>query len=137
MTGAWIFGCDICQEVCPFNHHGISLTQHAAFAGRAGARIDLRQLLQLRTNREFNSLYNGTALMRAGRKIMLRNAACAAANNRSLECIKALGDCVKSDHAPLVREHARWALLELLPYASGIDADRIKAAVSDNSRTGV
>src|SRR5262249_20093552 len=70
----WIFGCDVCQEVCPWNRKAPTATQ-ASFAPRPDLEAtDPIQLLSL-TEAEFRQRFGGTALTRARRRGLLRNAA--------------------------------------------------------------
>src|SRR5262249_16173800 len=79
--GEWVFGCDICQDVCPFNRFSeqTNWPELEAAAG-AGQSIDLVELLSLRTSEEFRERFRETPLTRPKRKGLLRNAAVVAAN---------------------------------------------------------
>jgi epoxyqueuosine reductase len=107
--GDWIFGCDVCQEVCPWNRarplgvHG----EHAPSEG-AGATLDLADLLAL-DDAGFRDRFRGTPLTRAKRRGLLRNAAVALGNARDPHAIPALVQAL-TDAEPLVRGHAAWAL---------------------------
>lgn len=109
--GNLIFGCDICQDVCPFNKKA-KPTSNPDFGGRPGA-IRLDEILSIRTPEEFEKKFAGTPVMRAKREGLLRNAAVAAGNlvrtgDRGM--IAVLEETTTSDTSPLVREHTRWAL---------------------------
>jgi epoxyqueuosine reductase len=115
--GEWLFGCDICQDVCPFNAH--ALKQEAAPSipelcqeEGVGPVINLAQVLKLRTDAQFRSRFEGTALMRATRPGLLRNAAVVSANTQSESTSEALREAL-SDSSDLVRSHALWAILTL------------------------
>lgn len=80
MLNGWLFGCDVCQEVCPFNHRRASQPERAARTGEpdfqprpAIAQPDLPALTTL-SDEEFLARYAGTALMRAGAEGIRRNA---------------------------------------------------------------
>jgi epoxyqueuosine reductase len=75
--GDWAFGCDVCQDVCPYNKKAPA-TDEAAFLGPAF--VDLRALLAIKTNREFNQGFLGSPLQRARRKGLQRTAAHLLAN---------------------------------------------------------
>jgi epoxyqueuosine reductase len=111
--GTWVFGCDICQEVCPFN------------AGKADAPID--PLLTPRTHEhalpdlialaqkganQLRQLVKRTALRRVPRDVLQRNVAVALGNTGSPEAIPALRS-LAAHRSPLVRAHAVWALRKL------------------------
>ena len=116
--GEWLFGCDICQECCPFNHAGLKAARAGALREceadeGVGPLLSLPALLEIRSEEEFARTFGGTALMRAGREGLLRNAAAVAANTKAGECVAALRGAAERDSSQVVREHARWALSEL------------------------
>ena len=105
--GNWVFGCDICQEVCPVNRKA----QPAAdpnFGRRDLATLDLIALLDL-TEEQFREQFAGTPLMRARRVGMQRNASVALGNLGDASAVPALARALQTGH-PLVRQHAAWAL---------------------------
>lgn len=110
-TKDWVFGCDICQEVCPYNR-ARTPARWPEFSPKsgAGALLSLESLLVCRTEEEFHARFAGTPLMRAKRPGLLRNAAVAAGNSGLPELIQPLKDLLRSDPDPMVREHAAWAL---------------------------
>jgi epoxyqueuosine reductase len=106
--GDWVFGCDICQEVCPWNHKAPPATE-PAFQPRPDLEcLDLEELLGL-SEEEFRRRFRGTALMRAKRRGVLRNAAIALGNQGDPAAIPALQQAL-SDSEPLVRDAAQWAI---------------------------
>jgi epoxyqueuosine reductase len=81
--GDWIFGCDICQEVCPYNHSkGEPPWPEFGPENGAGVSLPLEEILRIQTDEEFSARFAGTPLMRAKREGLLRNAAIAAGNSR-------------------------------------------------------
>lgn len=112
--GAWLFGCDICQEVCPFNRFAepASWPEFAADAG-VGPRIDLEELLSIPSDEAFASRYAGTPLARPGRVGLQRNAAVVAANIGATHLVDRLDDLAGAHAQGLLGEHARWALTRL------------------------
>jgi epoxyqueuosine reductase len=110
--GSWVFGCDICQEVCPWNR-ARPPSQHPEFAPSAGAgpTLDLIELLGM-DDATFRARFRHTALTRPKRRGLLRNAAVALGNARDRRAIPALVHAL-DDPEPLVRGHAAWALGEL------------------------
>ncbi len=107
--GSWVFGCDICQEVCPWNLRFAPRQGDPAFAPRAGqAYPDLRELLRM-DPRAFRQRFQGTPLMRAKWTGLLRNAAVALGNLGDPRGIPALVWALRKA-PPLVQEHAAWAL---------------------------
>ena len=105
-AGAHVFGCDICQDVCPWNRRA-PVTRDPAFQPRAFAP-PLAMLAAL-TEDEFRALYRGTPVTRARYAGFLRNVAVAMANRRS-EKFRAPLEELAASHDPLVAEHARWGL---------------------------
>ncbi len=79
LAGDWVFGCDICQQVCPYNARAPRGRQPEVNAERRPARVELLQLLRLRSG-EYRRLTRGSALRRAKRAMWRRNAAVALGN---------------------------------------------------------
>ncbi|MDD5560102.1 tRNA epoxyqueuosine(34) reductase QueG [Candidatus Methylomirabilis sp.] len=108
LIGSHIFGCDICQEVCPYNVN-IEASKEPAFQPREGLHApELIPLLAL-NDEQFRSWFKGSPLKRSKRRGVLRNVAVALGNLGSAESIPALARLL-SDPEPLVRGHAAWAL---------------------------
>ena len=111
LVGNHIFGCDICQEVCPYNVKA-QATSEAAFGPRPGLFApQLIPLLSL-TDAEFRQRFRGSPILRAKRRGFLRNVAVALGNLKSPEAVPALIAAL-DDVEPLVRGHAAWALGEI------------------------
>jgi epoxyqueuosine reductase len=143
-VGEWLFGCDICQEVCPWN---------VRFAG-APSSVDIgeedatAEELLMADAEMIRRLTQGTALRRAGRRGLLRNAAVVAGNTRAVDLVPALVERLQADDDPIVRSHAAWALgriggptaLDALEASLRIEADgavsmEIERALADTPRT--
>ena len=108
LIGNHVFGCDICQEVCPYNVN-IEASKAPAFQPREGLHApELIPLLAL-DEEQFRSRFKGSPIRRPKRRGFLRNVAVALGNLRSAESVPALAK-VLSDSEPLVRGHAAWAL---------------------------
>ena len=118
--GEWIFGCDICQDVCPFNRFSSdTLWPDLRPEAGVGPRLDLVEVLSIATDEEFRFRFKGTPLTRPKRRGLLRNAAVVAANVGCEAAVPALIERIEGDPEPLVRSHALWAIAYL---------DRRKAA---------
>ena len=130
--GEWLFGCDVCQTVCPFNHQGVANTFSEEFAPQAGCGpfLDLTEVLQISDRAAFVERFAGTPLMRAGREGLLRNAACVAANTKAVSCSGALAEAALHDSSALIRQQARNALRQLSPHADGAEKRRIDRVLS-------
>jgi epoxyqueuosine reductase len=106
--GDWLFGCDICQDVCPWNHRAPQ-TDEPHFQPAEGMNPpDLIGLFEL-TDEAFRWRFRGTPLWRAKRRGLLRNAAIILGNQRHLPAIPALVRGL-NDSEPLVRGACAWAL---------------------------
>jgi epoxyqueuosine reductase len=109
--GNWVFGCDVCQEVCPWN-------PSSAQPGRPELEPYLPDLLAL-TSEEFRDRYAATAVGRAKRRGLARNAAVALGNTGNPEAVDPLATAVLGHDEPLVRAHAAWALGRVAAPAAG------------------
>jgi epoxyqueuosine reductase len=107
----WLFGCDICQEVCPWNRKAPATTEPAFQTDPTLAALDAAQLLSL-TDAEFEQRFGHTPLARPGRAGLVRNAAIVAGNSENVAAIPALSAALE-DPDPLVRESAAWGLAQL------------------------
>ena len=123
--GEWLFGCDVCQDVCPFNRFA-SETAWPEFHPDAGAgpRLDLVEVLSIATDEEFRARFRGTALTRPKRRGLLRNAAVVAANIGAWAAVPLLISRIENDAEPLIRGHALWGLAQLDPRRAILAAER-------------
>jgi epoxyqueuosine reductase len=114
-VGDWAFGCDVCQEVCPYNKTKATRSRWPEFAEGSGAGpyLEIREVLGIRTEEEFERRFAGTPLTRPGRAGLLRNCCVAAGNLGKEEAVPALVTCLREDPSALVRGHAAWALGEI------------------------
>ena len=114
--GPWLFGCDACQDVCPFNRssqrHDTSC-EPDPFAPRGrvlglGAEDFLRM-----DDACFDRYSRGSALRRAGRESMARNATIVLGNSRERRYLPILTRAAERDGSEVVRDAARWAIERL------------------------
>ncbi len=108
--GNRVFGCDVCQDICPYN----ASAEPQPFAPElapepARADTDLVALLE-QTSGDHRRRVKRSAMRRAGRHQLKRNAAVALGNSGQLRAVPALSRSLASDGSPLVRGHAAWAL---------------------------
>ena len=108
----WIFGCDLCQEVCPYNRVK-NPPPPEDFPPVLSEKVPLSAILKCRTESQFAALFKGTPIMRPGREGLVRNAAIAAGNIRETQLLPELGDCLLHDSSSVVRSHAAWALQQI------------------------
>jgi epoxyqueuosine reductase len=99
----WVFGCDLCQEVCPWNGDAA-----AADADGGWLAPSLVELVALDRD-GFARRYAGTSVARTGRRGLVRNAAVALGNSGNPDAVPALARTL-ADRDPLVRGHAAWGL---------------------------
>jgi epoxyqueuosine reductase len=111
--GNWVFGCDICQDVCPWQRFAVA-TKEIAFHPKDydRAALPLLDLLSL-TEDEFRSRFEGSPIYRIKRHRLVRNACVAAGNWGASEVIEPLQRLLHDEH-PLVRGHAAWAIGQIL-----------------------
>jgi len=119
--GELLYGCDICQEVCPWNEKfATALAEGSPFAPRAAlggpgamkeARTLARELLAM-TQEEFSAAFRGSPMKRAKLRGLKRNAAVALGNIGTPDDVDVLTQAL-DDPEPMVREHAAWALARL------------------------
>ena len=107
-----IFGCDACQEVCPFNARVTPTDVEVFLTDRAGPAVDLAEVLQMKTHDEMTARFAGSPLMRAGRNGLVRNAVTVAGNSGDESLILLLESLV-DDEDEGVRRHALWAIERL------------------------
>jgi epoxyqueuosine reductase len=125
LMGNWVYGCDVCQEVCPFQRFGNAHPKSLSLRERDLQSTDaingvptatashhvaplLLDLLAL-DDATFDARFAGTAITRIRRERMVRNACVAAGNWGSEEALPALTRLL-NDASPLVRGHAAWAV---------------------------
>jgi epoxyqueuosine reductase len=125
--GNWIFGCDICQEVCPWNEEG--RVQVSAL------QPYLPELLML-DEEGFRARFRKSAVKRAKRRGLLRNVAVALGNTGNPDAVPVLEHALRNEPEPLVRAHVAWALgrlggnsaIRALRAAAALEADAAVAA---------
>jgi epoxyqueuosine reductase len=110
-VGDWIFGCDVCQEVCPWNRFAPP-AREARLHARALDGWTLERFLTL-DDAGFAALFAGSPIRRARRAGFLRNVCVALGNRAETSAAPALAATLSSDPDALVRMHAAWALGEI------------------------
>ena len=108
LIGDWVFGCDICQMVCPWNRFAVE--GDPAFGDNHPLHA-LTDELTL-TPQEFNQRFRQTPIKRAKRRGYLRNVAVVLGNSGDMHALPVLNRAME-DPEPLVREHAKWAMEEV------------------------
>jgi epoxyqueuosine reductase len=129
LIGNRVYGCDICQEVCPWNSFATPSTEEA-FLAREG--LDGPSLIEwmTMTQEEFSARFKGSPVKRAKRRGLLRNVAVALGNWGSPEAVPTLAVAL-NDEEPLVRGHAAWALGRI-PDERAVNALRTRLLVEED-----
>jgi epoxyqueuosine reductase len=108
LTGNHIFGCDDCQEVCPWNRFAIS-TNEKAFLPRESCQAPVLAGCAAITAAEFNVRFRNSPIRRVKRDGFVRNVVVALGNSHRSDAVPALARAMR-DASVLVRGHAAWAL---------------------------
>jgi len=103
-----IFGCDICQEVCPWNSKAVPTKERDFYPRKGNLAPTLLSLINM-TQEQFSRRFKHSPIKRAKRRGFLRNVAVALGNWKDRAAVPALKQALNDDE-PLVRGHAAWAL---------------------------
>lgn len=126
-VGDWIFGCDVCQEVCPWNRHAPG-SSDVAFQPRGGEEtLDLVEVLAL-DEAAFRLRFRGSPVLRAKRRGLVRSAAIALGNSPRSAAFAALAR-ILDDQEAVVRGAAAWALGRWV--VAGVEAEPAASALRD------
>ena len=109
LLGDWVFGCDICQEVCPVNKVREIITNESAFNPEEPASaLDLGEILEFNED-QFRDKFRGSPIRRATLIGLQRNACVVLGNSGDRNVVPLLVKALNMD-ASMVRRHAAWAL---------------------------
>ncbi len=146
LMGDWVFGCDVCQEVCPVNN-GVAVATMPVLKRTGFSVLELVPLLSM-TQQEFSARFRHTPIKRAKMVGLKRNACVALGNIGDPRAVPALGKALM-ENEPLVRGHAAWALgriggqeaIRLLEQALECEAsaevrEEIEAAMAETQARG-
>jgi epoxyqueuosine reductase len=109
--GRHVFGCDICQDVCPWNSKAPITVNPDFLPDKSLVNPDLAELAQI-SNQEFRKRFRGSPISRAKHTGFLRNVAVAMGNSGHKEYVTRLKELAASDDG-VVAEHADWAIKRL------------------------
>ncbi|HEY9420325.1 MAG TPA: tRNA epoxyqueuosine(34) reductase QueG [Thermoanaerobaculia bacterium] len=108
MVGGWVFGCDVCQEVCPWNKEPAGAVHPEMELPPERGELDLARLLRL-PREEYVERFRGSPMKRAKLEGLQRNAAVSMGNRLESRYVAPLAEALRKGE-PLVRGHAAWAL---------------------------
>lgn len=111
--GNWVFGCDVCQDVCPYTKAAKPVEDLDFAPATVDNAFPSLERLVTQSEEEFYDLYRGTAVIRAKHRGLARNAAIALGNSGDERAVPILTAVVNEHNEPLVRGHAAWALQHL------------------------
>ncbi|MEJ2010656.1 MAG: tRNA epoxyqueuosine(34) reductase QueG [Anaerolineales bacterium] len=136
--GAWLFGCDVCQQVCPWNLRFARSAPDPAFAPRGILDpLQLHRFLELEAG-SWRSELRDSPLERPRRMGLVRNAAVVAGNTGRADLLDRLEMLMMKDEEEIVREHAAWAIARI---AGARSVETLKRALasepSEQVREGI
>ncbi len=105
--GDRIFGCDLCQQACPYNKNAVFFDDWRNVGLEC---LNLAEVLSIPNEEIFKQRFAGTSLRRAGRNRLVRNAIIVAMNKRRMELLPKLEELAKRDRCPFVQEQAAAAI---------------------------
>ena len=111
--GHVIYGCDICQQVCPYNR-GMDHHLHPEMEPEPASVTPVLQPMLTISNREFKEQFGHLAGSWRGKKPLQRNAVIALANYRDRTAIPELLRMIEQDPRPVLRGTAAWAIAEIV-----------------------
>jgi epoxyqueuosine reductase len=110
LLNEWIFGCDICQQVCPWNQRNAKPIEDETFNPRSGVPApDLLAELKLDPV-GFNKKFKGSPVKRTKRRGYLRNIITYLGNTGLKELTPRMTSLLINEDEPLIRQHTAWAL---------------------------
>jgi epoxyqueuosine reductase len=110
--GEWLFGCDVCNDVCPWNRKAPASTEPVFQPREDLTTVDAVELLSL-DEEGFGQRFAHTPLARAGRSGLLRNACLVLGNRGNASHLPALRRAAEGDD-PVIRDAARWAIERIM-----------------------
>ena len=111
--GEWVFGCDTCQDVCPYTSAAEPLVDPDFQPASLDNAFPSLELLTTMGHEKYVDVFAGTAVTRARRRGLARNASIALGNSRDERAEPILRSVIQSHDEELARSHAVWALAHL------------------------
>lgn len=134
LMGDWVYGCDVCQEVCPYTAAAKPVDEPEMMPASINNQFPGLHWLLTMTDDEFGQNYFGTPVPRTKRRGLARNAAIALGNIGTEADIPILEQTLLGYDEPIVREHAAWALGRLGAFAelrTGANVDQSEAVLAE------
>lgn len=132
LLGDWVFGCDVCQDVCPYTGAAQTVDDRDVLPRNIeNAYPSLEWILSM-TEEEFRTVYRQTPVLRTKRRGLARNAAVALGNTGIERDIPVLERALLQHDEPLVRSHAAWALGRLAGLSGKAVLDRARRLDADS-----
>lgn len=131
LMGNWVFGCDVCQDVCPYTGAAREIDDPDFQPATVDNAFPSLGKLAHMSEEEFRSLYSGTAVTRAKRAGMARNTAVALGNSQDERAEPILNWMLANHDQPLARGHAAWALRHLAADDSKVVLERARSIEQD------
>ncbi len=122
--GQWLFGCDLCQTACPFDHRASTEGDPELSPTDPVVSTSLQELLRL-DEKSFRKRFGGTPLLRPKREGLVRNALIVVANGEHEDCLPAVRALLE-DPSAVIRETAQWCLRRWGEEADRVDTRRAK-----------
>lgn len=133
LMGDWVFGCDVCQDVCPYTKAAQTVSDPDVLPRALENAYPSLEWILAMTEEEFRTVYRATPVLRTKRRGLARNAAVALGNIGSERDTPHLERALLEHDEPLVRGHAAWALANLLREDARPMLDRSRSLDPDPS----
>lgn len=111
--GNWIFGCDLCQTICPFNLRAKKTEEEDFLKPIAGSSLEIKEILLL-SEEDFQKKFMGSPVKRTGREGLIRNACIVAGNIKDISSLDILKKLSIEEESNIIKEHALWAIKKIL-----------------------
>ncbi|MAT43103.1 MAG: tRNA epoxyqueuosine(34) reductase QueG [Anaerolineaceae bacterium] len=111
--GNWVFGCDICQIVCPWNRRFAEKPAHRHFTPIDQFPSINLETLSLLSPQEFNKKFKNHPIKRAKRRGYYRNLCVVIGNTKSKKYLPFLKDLILRESDPIIINHATWAIQQI------------------------
>lgn len=129
--GSWVFGCDVCQDVCPYTKAAADHPDPEFIPRTVDNAYPSLEFLATMDEKAYLDIFAGTAVTRAKRRGLARNAAIALGNSNDERAVPILRKMTHEHDEPLARAHAVWALAHLAGRSVRDEILRIKSRDSD------